>query len=196
MKAVLHFSGVSILFLPGACSLYWPGTREAVDLAGKSRWALANRRSADGFTVWHLSIKHKGVFVRYCRNFAIFLAIAIGAAGCASSNKKTNGAPGAAVEESRIEGNFPAGSPFAKIQLGMSQGQVHSILGQPTDTISYQTGKMWIPFYFGRDVMRFEELYKGVGRIVYTGAGIGGVNWKVYRATYDATEDGYPDPKK
>ena len=135
--------------------------------------------------------------MRHCRNFAIILAIVLGIMGCASSNKKTNGTPGKpAVEESRIEGNFPASSPFAKIRLGMTQGQVHEILGQPTDTISYQTGKMWIPFYFGRDVMRFEELYKGVGIIVYTGMGVGGVNWKVYRATYDANEDGHPDPRK
>lgn len=99
----------------------------------------------------------------------------------------------AKAPDSRIDGNFPASSPFAKIKLGMTQGQVHEILGQPTDTKSYQTGKAWIPFYFGPDVMRTDEFYKGVGIITYTGAGIGGVHWTVHRAVYNANEDGYPD---
>lgn len=72
----------------------------------------------------------------------------------------------------------------------MTQGQVHEILGQPSDTKSYQTGKAWIPFYFGPDVMRTDEFYKGQGIITYTGAGIGGVHWKVYRAVYNPAEDG------
>jgi hypothetical protein len=119
-------------------------------------------------------------------------------AGCASTNKTPaqstdQSAQLSALPESRIEGNFPANSPFSKIRLGMSQGQVHEILGQPTDTKSYQTGKAWIPFYFGPDVMRTEEFYKGVGIITYTGAGIGGVHWNVFRASYNSAEDGFPD---
>ena len=70
-----------------------------------------------------------------------------------------------------------------------SQGQVHSILGHPTDSKTYQTGKMWIPFYFGNDTLRTEELYKGVGRITYTGIGIGGVHLTVFKAIYDPTEN-------
>ncbi|MDD5033345.1 MAG: hypothetical protein PHE55_01190 [Methylococcaceae bacterium] len=124
---------------------------------------------------------------------AIFLGLVLGATGCASS--KQDAAVRSKAEESRIEGKFPSDSSFAKLTLGMSQGQVHEILGQPTDTLSYQTGKAWIPFYFGPDVMRMEEFYKGVGRITFTGAGIGGVHWKVFRAIYDPSEDGYPDPK-
>ncbi len=114
-------------------------------------------------------------------------------AGCASTNNN----PGAssALPESRIEGNIPANAPFAKIKIGMSQGQVHSILGQPTDSKVYQTGKMWIPFYFGSDTHRTEELYKGVGQITYTGMGIGGVNLTVFKATYDPSEDGFQDSK-
>lgn len=114
-------------------------------------------------------------------------------AGCASTNNN----PGAssAPPESRIEGNVPATVPFAKVKIGMSQGQVHSILGQPTDSKVYQTGKMWIPFYFGSDTHRTEELYKGVGRITYTGMGIGGVNLTVFKATYDPSEDGFQNLK-
>ncbi|QSA99376.1 hypothetical protein JWZ98_11730 [Methylomonas sp. EFPC1] len=135
--------------------------------------------------------------MKHYKTFAFFAALAL-AAGCASSNKAPAqaGAPAAqssTAPESRIDGNFPANSPFAKLKLGMTQGQVHEILGQPTDTKSYQTGKAWIPFYFGPDVMRTDEFYKGVGIITYTGAGIGGVHWTVFRAIYNAAEDGYPN---
>lgn len=135
--------------------------------------------------------------MKYYKTLAVFVALVMGA-GCASTNKtsaqaEAQAAPTNTLPESRIEGNFPANSPFAKIKLGMTQGQVHEILGQPTDTNSYQTGKAWIPFYFGPDVMRTEEFYKGVGIITYTGAGIGGVHWTVFRASYNAAEDGFPD---
>ncbi len=127
----------------------------------------------------------------------IFVAFML-SAGCASTNKTPaqpadQAAQSSTLPESRIEGNFPANSPFAKIKLGMTQGQVHEILGQPTDTETYQTGKAWIPFYFGPDVMRTDEFYKGVGIITYTGAGIGGVHWKVFRAIYNSAENGFPD---
>jgi len=118
------------------------------------------------------------------------LLAALTVAGCASSSKSTSPAASAKAAGSTIEGNIPAGSAFSKIQLGMTQGQVHEILGQPSDTKSYQTGKAWIPFYFGPDVMRTDEFYKGQGIITYTGAGIGGVHWKVYRAVYNPAEDG------
>ena len=125
---------------------------------------------------------------------ALFLiSFVFGLGGCASSNKASPSASSASNEESRIVGNIPPDSPFAKVKLGMTQGMVHEVVGQPNDTINYTTGKMWIPFYFGPDVTRLEEMYKGLGRITYTGAGIGGVNYKVYRVVYDPTEDGHPD---
>ena len=110
-------------------------------------------------------------------------------AGCASTNNTSD--TSSALPESRIERNAPADSPFAQIQIGMSQGQVHSILGQPTDSKVYQTGKMWIPFYFGNDTYRTEELYKGVGRITYSGMGVGGVNLRVFKAIYNPNEAGF-----
>ena len=132
------------------------------------------------------------------KSFAIFLALLL-AAGCASTNKTPDQAArptqSSVPPESRIDGNIPANAPFAKIKIGMSQGQVHSILGQPTDTKMYQTGKMWIPFYFGNDMMRTEEYYKGVGRITFTGVGVGGMNLKVFSSVYDPTEDGFQDVK-
>lgn len=133
--------------------------------------------------------------MKYNKHWVILLSLLL-AAGCASTNKSTSQpaqpvASSTKAPDSGIVGDIPADSAFAKIQLGMTQGQVHEILGQPTDTKSYQTGKAWIPFYFGPDVMRTDEFYKGVGVITYTGAGMGGVHWKVHRAIYNPAEDGF-----
>lgn len=135
--------------------------------------------------------------MKHTKTLAVVIACLL-SAGCASTSKTSTQAesqPATAAKpaDSRIDGTFPADSAFAKLKLGMTQGQVHEILGQPTDTKSYQTGKAWIPFYFGPDVMRTDEFYKGVGVVTYTGAGIGGVHWTVYRAVYNAAEDGFPD---
>ncbi|MGR8930323.1 MAG: outer membrane protein assembly factor BamE domain-containing protein [Gammaproteobacteria bacterium] len=129
------------------------------------------------------------------KRFLIWLSLLL-TIGCASTNNSqapTANQPATSsgkIPDSGIVGDVPADSPFARIRLGMTQGQVHEILGQPTDTKSYQTGKAWIPFYFGPDMSRTDEFYKGVGIVTYSGAGIGGVHWKVHRAIYDPSEDG------
>lgn len=86
----------------------------------------------------------------------------------------------------------PAGHPFSKITKGMPDAQVRDILGTPTSTNSYPTGKSWIPGYgwWGTDGHRWEWFYKGKGRIVYN------TKWfssrlKVIRVLYDPSEDGY-----
>jgi hypothetical protein len=101
---------------------------------------------------------------------------------CASSNKS---------KEQQIIGQIPPGSAFSKLRIGMSLQQTHDLIGQPTDSYNHMTGKMFIPFYFGRDAMRLEELYKGQGRITYTGVGAGGATFNIYQITYDSSEDGY-----
>jgi len=73
----------------------------------------------------------------------------------------------------------------------MSMKEVYDLIGVPTDTKTYSTGKAWIPFYFGRDMARTEALYKGEGKITFTGVGVGGVALKVYRIIYDPNEYGY-----
>jgi hypothetical protein len=69
---------------------------------------------------------------------------------------------------------------------------VHDVIGDPTDTRSYVTGKAFIPMYFGSDGARMEDLYKGEGRIIYSGgAGMGNQGYTVFKIIYDPTEDGY-----
>jgi hypothetical protein len=127
--------------------------------------------------------------LKFLQNSLLVLVIGVLTA-CASSSNKQNDASSEA-KEPQIVGNIPAGSPFSKLTIGMSSKQVHDLIGEPTDTVNYMTGKMFIPFYFGSDTMRLDELYKGQGRITYTGAGVGGVNFHVYRIVFDANEDGY-----
>ncbi len=80
---------------------------------------------------------------------------------------------GAGDWEGEITGKAAAGSPFNKIQIGMPMRQVTDLIGQPSDQGAYLTGKAWIPFYFGGDKHRYELVYKGAGRLIFAGGGMG-----------------------
>ena len=111
---------------------------------------------------------------------------------CASnSGTKSATAEAQPQAEQQIVGNIPAGSPFSKLKIGMSLQQVHDTIGEPTDRHNYTTGKAFIPYYFGSDTSRLEELYKAQGSLTFTGSGIGGTNFKLYKIVYDASETGY-----
>ena len=75
--------------------------------------------------------------------------------------------------EGEITGNPARNSRFTRLQIGMSARQVTDIAGQPTDQGAYVTGKAFIPFYFGSDRHRFEMTYKGQGRLIFAGGGMG-----------------------
>ncbi|MEJ7688891.1 MAG: hypothetical protein WKG52_19020 [Variovorax sp.] len=75
--------------------------------------------------------------------------------------------------EGEITGNPAANGKFARLQIGMPVRQVTDIAGPPTDQGAYITGKAWIPFYFGADRHRFEMTYKGQGRLIFAGGGMG-----------------------
>ncbi|MDB5732818.1 MAG: hypothetical protein JWQ03_2713 [Variovorax sp.] len=75
--------------------------------------------------------------------------------------------------EGEITGNPAPGSKFTQLQIGMSTKQVTDLIGPPTDQGAYVTGKAWIPFYFGADRHRFEMAYKGQGRLIFAGGGMG-----------------------
>jgi hypothetical protein len=61
----------------------------------------------------------------------------------------------------------PAGSALAKVQPGMSDEEVRSLLGSPDDSKNYMTGKAFIPFYFGPDTHRSDWVYHGQGTVVF-----------------------------
>jgi len=66
-------------------------------------------------------------------------------------------------------------SKFAKLQIGMSTSETQDVLGRAPDrSHSYESGKRWIPFYFGNDARRMQVLYKGEGYLIFTGGNIWG----------------------
>ena len=81
--------------------------------------------------------------------------------------------------------NAALGSKFSKLKLEMSTSQIYDRIGQPTDSKTYETGKRWIPFYYGSDTRRTELIYKNEGRLTIGGNGL------LIAITVDASEDGY-----
>ena len=94
--------------------------------------------------------------------------------------------------EGEITGNPAPGSKFTKLQIGMPARQVTDLVGPPTDQGAYITGKAWIPFYFGADRHRFEMTYKGQGRLIFAGGGMGDYsNGYLIWIIHNANEAGY-----
>lgn len=93
-------------------------------------------------------------------------------------------------KESRAEGQIigtPAkNSKFAKLQPGQTFRQVGDLIGEPDDIIRHETGKRWIPFYYGGDAKRLQVYYKGEGCLTYTGGNVfGGGGNELIRITVD-----------
>lgn len=70
-----------------------------------------------------------------------------------------------------IIGTIGPGSKFAKLKIGMEMPEVHALIKAPDDMQRFETGKRWIPFYFGNDAQRVQVYYKGEGCLTYTGGG-------------------------
>ena len=81
-------------------------------------------------------------------------------------------------------GTPAANSKFAKLQIGMTMREVTGLIGGPDDMIRHETGKRWIPFYFGNDAQRLQVIYKGEGCLTYTGGNVfGGGDSELIRIT-------------
>lgn len=103
--------------------------------------------------------------------------------GCAANSAS---GPVTRVEAAETgEAAIPSSNPLSKIEPGMGTSQVISILGPPSDMEMYQTGKQWIPFYFGKDIIRKRLYYKRAGSVVFGG------NGRVVEILYDPNEDGF-----
>lgn len=90
-----------------------------------------------------------------------------------------------------IIGTPAKNSKFAKIRIGMGQREISDLIGQPNDSHTYQTGKAFIPFYFGKDMYRFEQFYKKEGSLTFEGGGITGTSGKLIRIQVDTSATGY-----
>ena len=78
------------------------------------------------------------------------------------------------------------GNHFKEICIGMSLQRVTDLIGPPSDTKQYVTGKSFIPFYSGTDSVRLEAVYKGMGRITFSGRPL-----QVYQVVTDTSESGF-----
>jgi hypothetical protein len=82
----------------------------------------------------------------------------------------------------------PSGHEFTKVELNMNDNDVRRILGDPDHSNAYQTGKAWIPFYYGPDTSRSDWMYTGKGRIVFSRNRYSG-GLKVIRILYNPNEE-------
>jgi hypothetical protein len=73
----------------------------------------------------------------------------------------------------------------------MPMRQVTDLIGQPTDTDSHITGKVFIPFYFGGDTTQLQAFYRNEGYLVYTGAHFAGAPNRLVEIHVNPSEGGY-----
>jgi hypothetical protein len=88
-----------------------------------------------------------------------------------------------------VVGTPVRGSKFAGLQIGMQMNEVQNILGRAPDRLhTYESGKRWIPFYFGNDARRMQVLYQGQGCLIFTGGNVwGGSGGDLINITHDAS---------
>jgi len=113
-----------------------------------------------------------------------------GASGCKTTSSVEGSKEKEAPQKSekavkQAPANIPASSPLAKVKMGMRRVQVDDLIGDPTSTRVFPSGKSFIPFYYGPDTHRTGAFYKGLGLVVFSGAD------QVVEIEYDPTEDGY-----
>lgn len=131
----------------------------------------------------------------------VMLAVAV--SGC-SNTKPSSGSTAAEASPANIQkvkglngidgeivGTPSTSSKFKDLKIGMSIQQVKTAIGEPSDQGEYESGKRWIPFYYGDDVRRMELVYKGVGRLTFaSGSAFGSHGGALIRITHNANEAG------
>ena len=93
--------------------------------------------------------------------------------------------------QGEVSGVPAANSRFTRLRIGMPQQQVVDLVGQPTDQGAYVTGKAFIPFYFGSDKTRWEMVYKGQGRLIFSNQSGFGTGYYLTWIIHNANEGGY-----
>lgn len=78
--------------------------------------------------------------------------------------------------EGEIVGKPAKNGKFAQLQIGMSDVAAMKILGEPSAKAKRNTNKIYIPMYTGRDRSRLMMVYKGQGRVVFSGGPFGNEN--------------------
>jgi ABC-type phosphate transport system substrate-binding protein len=92
--------------------------------------------------------------------------------------------------EGEIVGNIAPGSRFARLQIGMTLEEVTALIGAPDNMVRHETGKRWIPFYYGNDSQRVQVLYRREGCLTFTGGNVfGGGGNELVRITATQRQD-------
>ena len=92
--------------------------------------------------------------------------------------------------EGEIVGAVAPGSRFARLQIGMTLEAVTALIGAPDNMARHETGKRWIPFYYGNDSQRVQVLYRREGCLTFTGGNVfGGGGNELVRITATQRED-------
>lgn len=114
----------------------------------------------------------------------------------ASSDATTNGTTSTRTVKSmdgsyegEVVGTAAAGSKFEQLKIGMSMGNVQDIMGRAPDrSHTYESGKRWIPFYFGNDARRMQVLFRGEGCLIFTDGNVwGGAGGDLIQIHVDTT---------
>jgi len=112
-------------------------------------------------------------------------------ASCHAHETREERAERVKQEHAAQKAAIPADSPLAKIDYGMSEGEVESIIGKPTSTDQHTTGKQFIPFNVAaKDTMRLTYYYKGIGRVEFSSGSWGQRNG-VIDIQPDTADPGY-----
>ncbi len=109
--------------------------------------------------------------------FVALALISVLAASCASTPHElvSSANSGAKLSQSAasrdaIVGTPVPGSGFSKLTIGMDMQATQDVMGRAPDKLNtYESGKRWIPFYFGSDARRMQVLYRGQGCLTFTG---------------------------
>ncbi len=118
---------------------------------------------------------------------ALALVFAAGAFSASAHRASESAAVPAAMKAAEPAAPVPANHPFGKIQNGMNEVDVRKILGEPTSSKDYMTGKAFLPWNFGRDTSRQEWTYNGKGLITFSRNAATG-SLKVIKVTYDPSK--------
>ncbi|HRB21844.1 MAG TPA: hypothetical protein PLB54_09140 [Nitrosomonas sp.] len=70
--------------------------------------------------------------------------------------------------DGEVIGEARAGSKFSGLKIGMQMKEVQDIMNRAPDrSHTYESGKRWIPFYFGNDARRLQVLFKDEGCLIF-----------------------------
>jgi hypothetical protein len=100
--------------------------------------------------------------------------VTLALAACATNNQPSasNPAPApvaAAPTPQAAPANQVLSGRFAMLKLGMTMSEVTALIKAPDDMTRHESGKRWIPFYFGSDIQKIRTYYNGDGCLIYTG---------------------------